>query len=300
MNSSRRNSFRRISAASAAQRELQAYDTRVVLYIRASTSDQKHTLEAQAHDAAAFAQANGKEIAATFIDSGVSGSKPFLLRPEARKAVAHLRKHAIGTLLVMRLDRAFRNTVDMHQTIDHLMDLGITFRIANPDIDFKGPFGRLIATLLGAMAEFELGCRSERQQKGYDSMRRQRIARSQNAPYGWDIGGEHPTERSKSGKPYRLLVPNPAEQAVLREITGLYDQRLTLQEIADILNQRGIRTKQAGQTLHHKEKRAVDPKTGGEKVVRKAKTITVSGEWKPAIIQSVLAHAEIEPVPNTQ
>ena len=30
-------------------------------------------------------------------------------------------------------------------------------------MDFKGPFGRLIATLLGAIAEFELGCRAQRQ-----------------------------------------------------------------------------------------------------------------------------------------
>jgi DNA invertase Pin-like site-specific DNA recombinase len=279
--SSRRGSTRRNRNATAADTEFQMHDNRCILYIRASTADQQHTLEAQAHEAARFAAAHGKVVTATYTDSGVSGSKPFLSRTEAKKAVAHLLREGIGTLLVMKLDRAFRNTVDMHQTVDHLLDKGITFRVANPDIDFKGPFGRLIATLLGAIAEFELGCRSERQRNGFDSMRRQRIARSQNAPFGWDIGGEIPGETSKSGKPYRALVPNPQEQATLRTIIeGYEDKRLTLQEICDQLNASGIKTKMAGKTMTRTVK-------------GKPKTITISGEWKPATVKSVLDHADL-------
>lgn len=254
---------------------LQLEDNRLVLYGRASTTDQQHTLEAQAHDGKRFAEANGKILAASYIESGVSGSKPFLQRPEARKAIAHMKREGIGTLLVMKLDRAFRNVLDMRQTLDELLQQGITIRVANPDMDFKGPFGRLIATLLGAIAEFELGSRADRQSCGFESMRRQRIARSQNPPYGWTIGEALP-QTSHSGKPQHRLDPVAEEQAVLREIIRRYEQRETLQAIADDLNSRGILTKRAGQTQ-----------------TRRGVTTTITGTWKPQTVKSVLEHADL-------
>jgi DNA invertase Pin-like site-specific DNA recombinase len=250
-------------------------DTRCVLYIRASTADQKNSLDAQAHEAARFATSHGKTIVETFIDPGVSGSKPFLQRKEARKAVAYMKREGITTLLVLKLDRAFRNTVDMHTTIDHLMAEGISFRIANPDIDFTGPFGRLIATLLGAIAEFELGCRAERQKDGIEVMRRKQVSRSQYAPFGWELGEEIPDEKSHAGRPLRRLVPNEREQETLREIITLYERNQTLQSIADRLNSDNIPTKRAGSTI-----------------TRHGKTIICSGKWHPATVKSVLDDAE--------
>lgn len=251
-------------------------DARCILYIRASTEDQKNTLEAQAYEAQNFAAANGKEIVATFIEPGVSGSKPFLQRKQAKAAIRQMKKDGVSTLLVLKLDRAFRNIVDMHTTIDTLLDSGISMRVVQPDMDFHGPFGRLIATLLGAIAEFELGLRSERQKSGFDSMRRKRVSRSQFAPFGWGIGPAIEGESSHAGRPLRRLIPIPGEQSVLRQMVRLYEENHTLQSIADQLNSDNIPTKRAGQTMRHK-----------------GRTITISGQWKPGIVKSVLEHAEL-------
>jgi site-specific DNA recombinase len=269
---SRKNSRSRRHGTAA----LDLQSTDAILYIRASTADQKNSLDAQEYEGRRFAAAHGKNIVQTFIDPGVSGSKPFLQRKEARKAIAFMKANAITTIIVLKLDRAFRNTVDMHQTIDSLMDQGISFRIANPDIDFHGPFGRLIATLLGAIAEFELGCRAERQKDGFEVMRRKRVSRSQHAPFGWDLGPELTDQQSHAGRPLRQLVPNEKEQAALREILEAYERKETLQAIADRLNEQGIPTKRAGSTM-----------------MRHGREIQISGRWKPQTIKSVVDFAEL-------
>lgn len=272
-NYSRRNSR---SARRSATGHLDLADTRCVLYIRASTADQKNSLDAQEHEGRAFAARNGREISGVFIDPGVSGNKPFLQRKEAKAAVAHMKRHGINTLLVLKLDRAFRNLPDMRATLDHLMAEGLTLRVINPDIDFKGSIGLLIANILGAIAEFELGCRGERQRDGIEVMRRKRVSRSQYAPFGWDLGPELPDEKSHAGRPLRQLIPNEREQAALREIIALHERNETLQAIADRLNSDNIPTKRAGSTI-----------------TRHGKVIHCSGQWKPQTVKSVLDYAEL-------
>lgn len=255
-------------------------DRRCVLYVRASTDDQQSTLDSQQFEASKFCTAQGLDLVHTFIDSGVSGSKPLLDRKQAREALTTMKREGISTLLVMCLDRAFRNTVDMHLTIEHLLDHGYNFRMVSPDLDLRGPVGKLVAGILGELAQFELATRSERQGRGFESMRRSQVARSQNPSFGWELGEEIPGKLSHSGKPYRAVVPNPAEQAVLREIIALYEAReKNLAEIAEELNQRGIKTKRAGQTIK-----------------RHGRDITVSGTWKREHVQSVIAHAELSPI----
>jgi site-specific DNA recombinase len=251
-------------------------DTRCVLYIRASTTDQKNSLDAQEFEGRRFATANGRDIEAVFIDPGVSGNKPFLQRKEAKKAIAHMKSEGISTLMVLKLDRAFRNLPDMRATLDYLVGEDITLRVINPDMDFKGAIGLLIANILGAVAEFELGCRAERQKDGIDVMRRKRVSRSQYAPFGWDLGPEIPDEKSHAGRPLRQLVPNEREQAALREIIALHERNETLQAIADRLNSDSIPTKRAGATI-----------------VRNGRTISCSGIWKPQTVKSVLDYAEL-------
>jgi DNA invertase Pin-like site-specific DNA recombinase len=279
-----KNSYSRRNTRSARRSttgHLDLTDNRCVLYIRASTADQKNSLDAQEHEGRAFASRNGREISGVFIDPGVSGNKPFLHRKEAKAAVAHMKRHGITTLLVLKLDRAFRNLPDMRATLDHLMAEGLTLRVINPDIDFKGSIGLLIANILGAIAEFELGCRGERQRDGIEVMRRKRVSRSQYAPFGWDLGPELHDEKSHAGRPLRQLLPNEREQAALREIIALYERNETLQSIADRLNSDSIPTKRAGQTI-----------------TRNGKTIHCSGQWKPQTVKSVLDYAEVaEPQP---
>jgi DNA invertase Pin-like site-specific DNA recombinase len=266
-------------------------DTRNVLYIRASTEDQKLTLEGQEFEGREWSELRGLTTELAFIEPGVSGSKPFLERKEAMRAIEYMEKHGIPTLLVMDQDRGFRDTFDLLQTVDYLLEKGICLRLATPDIVIFDPYTRFVATVLAAVGELQLGQIKKNQKRAFNQMRREKVALSQNPSFGWELGEEIPDQLSKSGKPYRRLEPVPEEQAILREIIARYEARETLQAIADSLNQRGVRTKQAGKSITYKEK-LVATRGGGTRL-RPAKTITFSGEWKPQTVKSVIEHAEI-------
>lgn len=187
-----------------------------------------------------------------------------------------MRKEGIGTLLVMNLNRGFRNVDDMRQTVDFLVDNGFSLRIANPDIDARGGYGKFLATILAAVAELQLAETKDQQRRAFNQMRRDRVCRNQNPPFGWDLGKELPDQTSKSGKPYRQLDPNPTEQAALRRMLAMHEGGHTLQSIADTLNAEDIKTKNAGKQFK-----------------RKGKLYTADGQWKPQTVASVLAYAEL-------
>jgi DNA invertase Pin-like site-specific DNA recombinase len=61
-----------------------------------------------------------------------------------------------STLVVTRLDRLARSTVDLLTTIKAIADKGCTFKsLAEPWADTTTPAGRLMLTVLGGLAEFE-------------------------------------------------------------------------------------------------------------------------------------------------
>lgn len=112
-------------------------------YARVSTDGQ--TLDAQ-REALTFAGAE-KVFAET-----ASGAR--LDREELAKALAHVNQG--DTLLVTRLDRLARSTVNLLNILDGLSRKGAMFRsLTEGWADTTTPHGRLTVTIVGGVAEFE-------------------------------------------------------------------------------------------------------------------------------------------------
>jgi DNA invertase Pin-like site-specific DNA recombinase len=196
----------------------------VVLYVRASTADQVNSLDAQRKRAAEFAKAKDLTILETFIDSGVSAVQYGIRdRPQAKRMFAYIKKHGIATILVLRLDRAFRSSLDFSRTTTEGLEQGFHFRFIEPDIDYGTPMGRMFAGMEALRAEMEGELRNQRVNDAYDSLRENRIARSNNPGYGWKLGPLSGSISRSSRKPLHTLLPIPAEQAILRHIKARYD-----------------------------------------------------------------------------
>lgn len=259
-----------------------------VLYVRASTPDQVNSLDAQKQRAAEFCKLKGLSIQETFIDAGVSAVKNGIRdRPEAKRMFTYIAKHGIATILVLRLDRAFRSSLDFSRTTTEGLKEGFHFRFIDPDIDYGSPMGRMFAGMEALRAEMECETREQRVDDAYNSLRDKRITRSNKAGYGWTLGPAS-GRTSKAGHALPTQIPVPAEQAVLRHIQHLWDSHHgshgQLTAIADLLNRLGIPTKlPAGTPM----KRTIGKKSGNPQQV----TILTSGKWKPQIVKSVLAHA---------
>lgn len=112
-------------------------------YARVSTNGQ--TLEGQLK---ALTAAGVEKI----FQEKASGAKSD--RPELARALKVLKPG--DTLLVTRLDRLARSTLDLLNIVDHLGAAGAHFRsLADVWADTTTPHGKLILTVLGGLAEFE-------------------------------------------------------------------------------------------------------------------------------------------------
>jgi DNA invertase Pin-like site-specific DNA recombinase len=77
------------------------------------------------------------------------------------------------TLLVCKLDRLARNTVDMLSIIGELGDKGVGFKsLAEPWADTTSPAGKLMLTVMSGVAAFERERLKERQREGIDRVKR--------------------------------------------------------------------------------------------------------------------------------
>ena len=72
-------------------------------------------------------------------------------------------------LIVVKLDRLGRNTRDVLNLVYELEEKGASLRVLEPAIDTGGPMGRMVLTVLGMVAEMELGFIRDRQRAGIDA-----------------------------------------------------------------------------------------------------------------------------------
>lgn len=88
-------------------------------------------------------------------------------REALKEALRYVR--AGDTLLVTKLDRLARSTAHLLEIVADLEAKEVALRILDfggGTVDTKSPTGKLMLTMLGAMAEFERGMMLERQREG--------------------------------------------------------------------------------------------------------------------------------------
>ena len=135
---------------------------RVALYCRVSTADQSGAR--QERDLAAFAERSGYDVVGTFKETG-SGVK--LDRAERRRVMALAQARRIDAVLVTELSRWGRSTTDLLATLKELAARRVSLITLNGmAFDLSTPHGRMIATVLAGIAEFERELIQERIRSG--------------------------------------------------------------------------------------------------------------------------------------
>lgn len=123
-------------------------------YARVSTSDQTTDTQVERLKAA------GCEIVRQEKVSGKSREG----RTELQTILDFVRPG--DTLVVVKLDRLGRSTRDVLNLVHELDQKGASLRILEPDVNTAGPLGKMVLTVLGMVAEMELGFIKERQAVG--------------------------------------------------------------------------------------------------------------------------------------
>jgi DNA invertase Pin-like site-specific DNA recombinase len=73
------------------------------------------------------------------------------------------------TFTVVKLDRLGRSTRDVLNLVHELEGRGAHLRVLEPEISTAGPMGKMVLTVLGMVAEMELGFIRERQRVGIEA-----------------------------------------------------------------------------------------------------------------------------------
>jgi putative DNA-invertase from lambdoid prophage Rac len=135
---------------------------RVAIYCRVSTSDQN--CDRQQRDLCDYATRASWDVVGVWLETA-SGAK----RDRARRAeiMALARERQIDAVLVTELTRWGRSTVDLIETLQTLAAWGVSL-IAQTgfQLDLLTPQGKLMATILASIAEFERDLLRERVRSG--------------------------------------------------------------------------------------------------------------------------------------
>ena len=176
---------------------------RAVLYCRVSTADQ--SCSRQERDLALFAERAGYEVVGTYKETA-SGVK--LDRAERRKVLALAQRREIDAVLVTELSRWGRSTTDLLASLKELEARRVSLVALNGmTFDLATPHGRMMATLLAGIAEFERELTVERIRSGIAA------AKARGARLGRQAGDRPKSDRLapkvlalvEQGRSYRLI-----------------------------------------------------------------------------------------------
>lgn len=211
---------------------------RALAYCRVSRPEAEtasQSLHMQRERIAQYAPFAQLDVVDYLIDDGVSGGKPLSKRPAGRVLLERLERGEADAIVSLRLDRAFRDTLDALDTVKRLDEMNVAVHF----VDFGGqPFdsttavGKLFFVMQVAFAEFE----------------RQRIA---------ERVRENKESRRANGRTYAVpqfgrqnldgrVEDLSDEQDLLREMREMRQDGWGYRKIAAHLNDRGISPKQHG------------------------------------------------------
>lgn len=176
---------------------------RAAIYCRVSTSDQ--SCERQERDLTAFAARAGYEVVGIFKETG-SGGK--LDRAERKRVMALAQRREIDSVLVTELSRWGRSTLDLLNTLKEFEAKRVSVITMNGlAFDLTTPHGRMLATVIAGIAEFERELIQERIRSGLAlaKARGKRLGRQPGQRPKSDRFSHKVIELVSQGRSYRLI-----------------------------------------------------------------------------------------------
>ena len=141
---------------------------RAALYARVSTLNNGQSPEMQIMDFSEYCQRRGW-TATQYVDVGVSGATDRRPQLDLMMADAHRRKFDI--VVVWKFDRFARSVGHLLRALETFQALGIEFVSLTEGVDTSTPAGKMVFTVLGAVAELERSLIAERVRAGLRNAR---------------------------------------------------------------------------------------------------------------------------------
>ena len=136
----------------------------IALYARVSTSNGQQDPQMQLRELRQYAERRGWQVAGEYADVGISGVKE--KRPELDRLMADAHRRRFDVVVCWKFDRFARSVSHLLRALETFSSLGIAFVSLSEQIDTTTPAGKLVFTVLGAVAELERSLIVERVKAG--------------------------------------------------------------------------------------------------------------------------------------
>ena len=116
-----------------------------------------------------YCRRRGWEIAGVYVDRGVSGAKDS--RPGLNRLMGKAHQRHFDAVAVWKFDRFARSVSHLLRALETFRALGIEFVSLSEQVDTSTPMGKMVFTVLGAVAELERALIIERVKAGMRNAR---------------------------------------------------------------------------------------------------------------------------------
>jgi DNA invertase Pin-like site-specific DNA recombinase len=154
-----------------------------------STTDQANGVEAQAAALDAWAAREGVQLVACFVDRGVSGATPIEARAGLLGALAALRAHRAGVLVVAKRDRVARDVVVAAMAERAVAQAGARLVSADGTGNGDTPADAFMRTVVDGAAAYERGLIRARTTAAL-AAKRARGERVGSVPFGYRLADD--------------------------------------------------------------------------------------------------------------
>src|ERR1041384_5747577 len=136
---------------------------KAAIYARVSTNNgQDPTM--QTRELRDYCERRGWELAGEYVDVGISGSKE--KRPELGRLMTDAHRRRFDCVVVWKFDRFARSVSHLLRALETFKAQGIEFVSFSEQMDTSTPAGKMVFTVLGAVAELERSLIVERVKAG--------------------------------------------------------------------------------------------------------------------------------------
>jgi DNA invertase Pin-like site-specific DNA recombinase len=142
---------------------------RVAIYARVSTANNGQDPTMQTRELREYVAHRGWTVSGEYVDLGISGTKE--KRPELDRLMAQAHRRRFDAVIVWKFDRFARSVSHLLRALETFEALGIHFVSLSESLDTSTPAGKLVFTVLGAVAELERSLIAERVRAGLRNAR---------------------------------------------------------------------------------------------------------------------------------
>ena len=139
------------------------------IYARVSTKDKGQDPLNQVAQLREYCQRRELEVANEYVDVGITGAKE--KRPELDRLMADAHRRRFDAVVVWKFDRFARSVSHLLRALETFKALGIEFVSLSERVDTSTPTGKMVFTVLGAVAELERSLIAERVKAGLRNAR---------------------------------------------------------------------------------------------------------------------------------